>query len=316
MFAHQVQSGESADFNVEAPFYYAQSTAFFFPAILFALLSLIAIAVNYYIQQYPGNNYLQVNFVLLGSDLLLIYVGAVFLQGRDGVLARIIKEVTYFLMVLALGCLATTAVQFTPFPTIDQHILAVESFFYVDTHALMIWASTKPLLKTVLEIAYVSLTYQMICIPLVIILAGRIDLIREHYFLILISALIGFVFYYFFPTTAPASVINSIFFNESQRATYLKFFQIHHYIQPTTMDGGMIALPSFHVIWAWLCLRLVREWKVAFGLLLLINVTMVASCVLLGWHYCLDVLGSVVVIALSHALYRTCIKFKSRSTHA
>lgn len=307
MFAEQALT-EKTPLKVSSLFSLNRTTVFVYPAILFVALSLIALAVNHYFYQYPGNDYLRADAFLVACNVLLMYVGCLLLQGRNGKSTQIVKEVIYFVIVMALGCFATTAVQFTPFATIDQHILAAESFLHLDGNAMMVWAHKKNGLKLLLEIVYASLNYQMCFIPLVVIVAGRIDLIREYYFLLLTSALIGFVFYYFFPTTAPASVIDSVYFSEAQRATYLKFFQLHHYIQPMTMDGGLIALPSFHVIWAWLCLRLVREWSIAFCILLLINLLLVASCVLLGWHYCLDVVASVVVIFCVHALYRCCVR--------
>ncbi len=301
MFAEQILSEQEAS-NSSRILYLTRTTAFVYQAIVIVLLSLIALAVNHFYYQYPGNFYTPPDCFLTGSTLSLLYAGFFILQGRDGKITQIVKEVIYFFLVMTSVCLATTAAQYTPFPTIDQHILAFESFLNIDTNALLTWIHAKPLLKTVLDVVYSSINYQLCYIPLIVILAGRTDLIREYYFLLITTALIGFTFYYFFPTTAPASVINSEYFSEAQRATYLKFFQIHHYIQPSTMDGGMIALPSFHVIWAWLCLYLVREWRVVFLALLPINVLLIASCVLLGWHYCIDIVGSVVVIVFAHCL--------------
>ena len=302
MFAEQTLTNQAQP-NGSEVVWFTRTNMLVYQAITMVLLSLIAFLVNHFYYKYPGNVYLSPEFFLAGIDLLLIYGGFLLLRGRNGKLTQIVKELTYYFLIVGLVVFVSNAAQYTPFPTIDQHILKLEFLLNIDTGAMINWAHAKPWLNTVLNCAYNSLSYQLCVIPVIVILAGRTNLIREFYFLLMTAVLTGFTFYYFFPTTAPASVINSDYFSESQRATYLKFFQLHHYIQPVTMDGGLIALPSFHVIWAWLCLYLVRGWPVLFNVLLPINVLLMASCVLLGWHYCMDILGSVVVILFAHGLY-------------
>lgn len=271
-------------------------------------LSIAALAINFFDYQYTGNNYFPPHASYLILALALMYSGFLLQFGRASQLAAILKEIIYFFLVMSLLALATNAVQYTPFPTIDQQILAFEKSLHIEFKTLFAWTQTKPLLKVVLEFIYDSLPYQMTYLPLLVIAAKRREIIREYYFLLLFSALIGFTFYYFFPTTAPASIIQSPYFSESQHATGLKFMQIHQHKQPTTLDGGLIALPSFHVIWAWFCVYLLKSWPIAFFILLPVNLLLIASCVLLGWHYPLDVLGSIVVIGITHSAYLVFIK--------
>jgi len=277
-----------------------------YTSIILVFLSVLAISINFFYTQYPGNNYFPAHTPYLLLMLTLMYSGCLLQFGQNSQLAAILKEVVCFFLVLSVIALATNAAQYTPFPVIDQQILALEKLLHINYEVLLAWTQTKPDFKKMLECIYNTLPYQMVYLPLLVIAAKRWDLIREYYFLLLFSALIGFSFYYFFPTTAPASIINSPYFNESQRATALKFMQIHHHIQPTTLDGGLIALPSFHVIWAWFCLYLLRNWVVWFILMLPINMLLIASCVLLGWHYLLDVVGGLLTICLAHAIYFAC----------
>lgn len=279
-----------------------KKSAIFYSATIFFFLSVVALGINKIIYQYPGNLYLPGN-MLLFFMLPFMYAGFFILHGRDGKMTRMIKEFIYFFLVLTLILLATNAAQYTPFPAIDHYILKFESLFSVDMNSILSWTHAHSLFQSLLALTYNSLPYQLCYIPLIIIVIGRTHVIREFYFLLVTSALIGFTIYYFFPTTAPASVISSQYFINAQHATGLKFFQLHHYIQPETSEGGLIAWPSFHVIWAWLCLYLVREWSIVFYALLPINLLLTASCVLLGWHYCMDVVGSVVVILCTHFLY-------------
>ena len=296
---------------------FTRKNCFAYQAIVIVLLSLIAFAINHFIYQYPGNLYIPSGTILVLIQLPLMYAGFYMLYGHAGKMTRMVKEGGYFFGIIALVGLITNAVQYTPFPTIDQHLLAFESFFNIDTQSIITWTHANPVFKSWLETVYISLPYQLYYIPFFVIAAGRTDLMREHYFLLITTALIGFTFYYFFPTTAPASVLNSPYFSEAQRATYLKFYQLHHYIQPSTQDGGLIALPSFHVIWAWLGLYLLRAWPVAFMLLLPINIVLTASCVLLGWHYFIDLAGAVVVILFAHGLYSwTLSKSTCKKPHA
>ena len=273
-------------------------------ALLFFSFSTLALSINATHTHFLGNNYFPINITWVTIALILIYVGFCLQYHSSHHLTQRVKEVFFFFGSMALIILGSNAIQYTPFSPIDHQIIRWGEWMHVDFAHMMSWSHAHPLLYKTMEWIYESLTYQLTYLPLILIILGRFERLHEYYFLLLLTALIGFGFYYFFPTTAPASVIDSPYFTESQHATELKFNQIHQHIKPTTHEGGMIALPSFHVIWAWLCVWLVRDLKWLFRPLLLLNVGLVASCVLLGWHYILDIIASMIILAFAHGFHR------------
>lgn len=273
---------------------------------LLLTLSCIIIGINTLYYKFPGNNYFPPHATIIGVTVLLMWCGSTLQFGRKHKISNTLKELVYFFMVMSIIALTTVAVQFTPFSPIDQSIVDLEVFLGFKMEVVLQWTAEHPRLNHLLATIYDSLPEQMSYLPLIVILCQRFERIKEYYFLLLFSALIGFSFYYFFPTLAPASIINSSLFGEAQRATGLKFQQIHHYIMPTTMDGGMVALPSFHAIWAWYCVYNIRDWPIAVAILLPINTLLIASCILLGWHYPMDIFFSLIIILLSHWAYRRC----------
>jgi hypothetical protein len=275
-----------------------------YTAVVLFFLSVVTLAVNSFCYHYPGNNYFPPNTAYLFISLVLLYSGSLLQFGRTSQIAAALKETIYFFIVMSLIALATNAVQYTPFPTIDLHIVQFERSVHLNLEGVIAWTQTKPLFKELLTFTYDTFPYQMAYIPLLVILTKKWSIIREFYFLLLFSTLLGFSFYYLFPTTAPASILHSPYFSASQHDTGLKFLQLHQHIQPTTLDGGLIALPSFHVIWSWFCVYLIKSWPVVFFILLPINLLLITSCVLLGWHYPIDVLGAIAVIFISHSAYR------------
>jgi len=272
-------------------------------ALILSFLSCIALSVNYFIFQYPGNNYFPPQTVYILFALILMYAGLLLQLGPDSFHTKLLKETLFFFMVMTIIGFASNAAQYTPFNTIDQHIVKLEASLHINSKAILAWTHTKPIFKAVLEFVYDSLPYQMIYIPLFIIATQRLSILREYYFLLLFVTTLGFTFYYFFPTTGPASVIDSIYYSEGQRATGLKFLQLHEHFQPTTMEGGMIAFPSYHVIWAWLSLYVLKDFTLLFKVLLPHNLLLAMSCVLLGWHYSIDIFGSIIVILMAHGAY-------------
>lgn len=205
---------------------------------------------------------------------------------------------------MALIAFATNAVQFTPFSPIDETIMKFESSIHIDLLGIMTWTAQHPHFKKTLVLIYNTLPYQMSILPLLLLGMGHFTRLKAYYFLLLFSLLLGFLFYYFFPTTAPASQISSDLFATEQIATGAKFSQIHQHISPTTIDGGLIAFPSFHCIWALLCVYLLIPWPVACLILFCLNLLLILSCVLLGWHYPSDILGSLIVLLLSYLSFK------------
>jgi hypothetical protein len=276
------------------------------------MTSCIALAINALIYHYPGNNYFPPHTLFVAFALCLIYGGFYLFFDAHHKMTQISREIILLFFVMSLIVIATNAAQYTPFLTIDKHIMAFEAYFPFHLKSIVAWSDSHAFIKRMMETIYVSLTYQMTYLPLCVIFFGRKERIREYYFLLLITAWLGYSFYYFFPTTAPASVIDSEHFSELQKATGLKFNQLHHYIQPTTFEGGLIALPSFHVIWAWLCVYLVRDWPLLCKTLFAINLLLALSCVALGWHYPIDLIGSVCVILCGHFIHAQCKKYYAR----
>ena len=263
-------------------------------------LSVIALLINHFIYQFPGNNFFPEDMILLTSIIIITNAGLILLFGKNSRASHSGIEFFYFFLIMSVVAFATNAVQLTPFPTIDHKILSLEKSLGINMSSIMRWTHEHIYLKALLGLIYDSLPYQMSILPLIIIATGRFYLIKEYYFLLLVTTLFGFGFYYFFPTSAPSSIVNSPFFSSAQIATGLKFYQIHHHIIPTTNEGGLIALPSFHTIWALLCVYLLREWPIACALLLIINLLLIASCVLLGWHYLTDIIGALILVAVSY----------------
>ncbi len=277
-----------------------------FTLLMLFLLALFASMMAYHINNtyfhYPGNTYCSFHVFQVGSTLLLIYSGFFLFLGKHHSITLKAREICLFSSVMALVLLGCNAAQYTPFQPIDKHILTWGEWMHLDLADLVHWSRLHPKIYHAMAWMYDILNEQMAYFPLLLILLGRFQRVREHYFLLLFTALMGYLFYYFFPTTAPASMYQSVDFAETQRATGLKFYQIHHYIQPTTVEGGMVAFPSFHVIWAWLCAWLMRDWVWVFRALLIFNAGIVVSCVLLGWHYVLDVIASIALLAAAHYL--------------
>ncbi|WP_242602263.1 phosphatase PAP2 family protein [Legionella waltersii] len=209
-------------------------------------------------------------------------------------------ELINFYTVMCIIALATNAVQLTPFKPIDLQIIKLENSLGINLIAIMQWLCEYPIFKLILSIIYDSLPYQMSILPLCVIISGQFTVLNEYFMLMLITALIGFMIYYFFPTTAPASMLDSSLFLPEQVDTGLKFFQIHHHQTPTTNEGGLIAMPSFHTVWAILCVYLIKNWRLPCMLLGLINLLLIMSCVLLGWHYPSDIIAGFALVLIAY----------------
>lgn len=267
------------------------------------ILSAICFTINSLYTHYHGVNYLPNHVSYAALVLIIIHQGFFVLYGRESQPAMIFREIFYFFLLMLIIAVASNAVQFTPYPRIDEWILQMEFGWNIHLQNVLAWTHSCPKIKQILSIIYDFLPYQMAYFPLLIIAMRRFDTIREYYFLMLFSLLAGYSLYYFFPTTGPASIIDSPYFIPAQQATNLKYTQIHQHLHPTTMEGGMVAFPSFHVIWGWFSLYLLRSVPMIFIPLLPLYILLVASCVLLGWHYPIDILGSVIIIGLSHFTY-------------
>lgn len=272
-------------------------------SVVITVLSTIVFVLNYYDYQFSANNYFPHQMPGLGIILILALLGSHLLFDTNSSYFKIVRELVYFFLVISVIANATNAIQLTPSNPIDEQLIAIDQAFSIHLEQIMAWTASIPWLSKMLKLSYDSLSYQMAYLPIMMIFARKFAYLHEYYSLLLLTALLGFSFYYFFPTMGPASFMQSPYFITEQYATGVKFTEIHHHIPPSTMDGGMIAMPSFHVIWACLCLYLSRCWPVLFIILLPLNILLIASCVLLGWHYVIDLIGSLITLTLAYGIY-------------
>jgi hypothetical protein len=192
----------------------------------------------------------------------------------------------------ALAMLGLTAlvqgIQYTPHASIDPSLVSWDRRLGWDTAAVLGRVAARPALRFWLTRAYETTDLQLAVVPLLPLLAR--DTRRSRVFLhaMMYASLIGCLFYWFFPSSGPASMIGSPFFPWVQRATYMKFSQVHSWSPVTTVWGGMIAFPSFHVAWAALTVYAAAGDRRMLWPGAALNAVVVASTVLLGWHYLVD----------------------------
>src|SRR5690606_32766575 len=107
-----------------------------------------------------------------------------------------------------------------------------------------------PYLPLTLKIIYNSLTLQLILTPIILTLLKQYEAVNQYFMTILIAVIIGFLIYYFFPTSGPASVIFNKLFLPEELLAVKHFVRLHEYLPLHGGEIGLIGFPSFHVIWS------------------------------------------------------------------
>lgn len=222
--------------------------------------------------------------------------------------ATFIWGVGLYFWTLMLNVFLTNGLQATPFSPIDNTLVKWDQWIGINTPALMAWTYAHPHLHKLFVHAYDFLGYELAFIPLVLMMCNARKAMVIFFIAELSSFLIGALIYYFFPTMAPSGVFHNIRFSAAQYNTSLRFYEVHHFLKIHSTEGGLIAFPSFHVIWAILLTNAVRAKKLFFYPLACVNATLIAATVFLGWHYFVDVIAAAILallaIAFAEYVYR------------
>lgn len=278
-----------------------------------ALLSAVFIFINVLGPRYTGISYFPREFAPLIVLALHFSWFARKLRAQAPRASYLMAEASNYALAMTALAAVVTAIQFTPFPPIDASLLRLDKALGYNGDAVLGWTCAHPLLRRALMACYDSTDLQLILVPMIPLFSGEDKRLRLFILAIIYAFLLGGLFYYFFPSSGPATLSTSPYFLPMQRATFMKFLQVHSRRPVTTMLGGMIAFPSFHVAWSVLLPYAARGQKNIFAGLLALNAVVIASTLLLGWHYLVDVPGGIILalaaLGLAKAMQR---RFDSR----
>ena len=277
-----------------------------------ALAGIILQLVNYFTHHYIGDSFFgepwqRVTIPLIFLSILVVYF-------RDIVSERVglvIHTFAFYCLALSAGLVLATGIQVTPFPPIDHWFLAADRSLGFQQSALITAVSHIHWLRESMIWAYNTLIPELTLTPFLMAFLLCKRSVWVFLMAMLTTYFIGTLVYYFFPTTAPASVIHNPHFTYAMHDTFLKFYEIHHHLKLTSTAGGLIAFPSFHVIWACLVIYATRQKKWLFYPVLIWNMLLIGSTVCLGWHYLLDVFASLIIVTsciyLAEKCYARCL---------
>lgn len=247
--------------------------------------------------------------VLTALCLLFLFYG-MYIRKESPWASAFIWGIGLFFWCVVANLILANAIQATPFKPIDAHLLSLDRDLDFHTAALMTWTHDHPIIHHLFKISYSLITIELMLIPGLITLFGARKSLSVFYIAQLSTLIVGCLIYYFWPTMAPSGIVHNPYFTHAQQDTSHRFWQIHHYEMPTTTKGGLIAFPSFHVIWAILFINACRSQKLLFYPVAIINTIIILSTVFLGWHYLADLISGIM-IAIAGILFANWIDEKS-----
>ena len=260
-------------------------------AWLLAALALSAglLAVNSAIFHYTGVSYFPREGWWLAFVALDLAVFGQWVRQRSPRASFAAVNLAFYALTAAVMGVLTTGIQYSPFSRIDPALARWDARLGWDTVAVLAGVARRPALRSFLIFCYNSTELQLVLAPVVAALAHDRRRLRVFLYAIVYSSIAGSLVYYFFPSSGPAGVFSSPDFLPVQRLTHQKFEQVHNFQPVTTLLGGLIAFPSFHVAWSVLATYAALPRKNLFLALCALNAVVIASTVLLGWHYLVDV---------------------------
>lgn len=203
--------------------------------------------------------------------------------------AELCVDLSFYALSMTAMSALTTGAQYTPFAPIDAALARGDAALGWNGPAVLHWTLAHPALRAGLERCYFSTDLQLALAPLAASLAPDRRRRRVLLHAFIYSLLAGTLFYYFFPSSGPAGVYGGPDYGALQFWTARKFALVHARRPGASVEGGLIAFPSFHVAWSVLVADAARADRRTFLPALALNVAVIASTVLLGWHFLVDV---------------------------
>jgi membrane-associated phospholipid phosphatase len=271
----------------------------FFLSMIIVLESLFFLLVNELGNQYQGVSYFNLELIKYVPIMLVLYGIALFIKKeipRVSLFFQTFWTIYIITLLLELFC---TAIQFTPFPSTDIWFYRLDQSLGFNVAALMDWTLNHYALWSFFQHIYNSLVYELLFAPLLLALLLEYKQLEIFFITCLLSALIGFTFYYFFPTSDPAAVIKDNHFLTMQWDVVHRFIAMHQHQPIYSSVGGLVGFPSFHVIWATAFIYAFKTRKYLFYLALVYNVLIILSTLFLGWHFLMDDFGGLFIVLLS-----------------
>ena len=266
--------------------------------LLTLAVSALLIALNAATARFSGACYLPREI----SPLIFVALNALFtglwIRQREPRTAFFLIEGGFYGLIVLSSSALVSGIQYTPFASIDPALARWDAALGYDTVRVLRWIAERPALRFLLNRAYESTDLLLILAPLIAVMKGDRRVMRIYLYAMTYTFLAGCLFYYFFPSSGPASVYLSPDFLPVQRATSMKFVQVHSRLPVTTLLGGMIAFPSFHVAWSILLSYVALPERRLFRAAVAWNALVVLSTVVLGWHYLVDVPSGIMLAAL------------------
>jgi membrane-associated phospholipid phosphatase len=262
------------------------------------LTAAVLLAVNAAFFHYTGISYFPRESWWLAFVALDLAVFGHLVRGRSPYASFAAASLGFYALTAAVMGVLTTGIQYSPFPRIDPVLARWDAALGWDTVAVLRWVASRPSLRMFLNLCYNTTEVQLVLAPCVAVLARDRTRLRVFLYGVVYSSIAGSLIYYFFPSSGPAGVFQSPDFLPVQRLTHLKFEQVHNFQPVTTLLGGLIAFPSFHVAWSVLATYAALPRRGIFWALAALNALVISSTVLLGWHYLVDVPAGILLAAV------------------
>jgi hypothetical protein len=187
-------------------------------------------------------------------------------------------------------------------PLRDSLFGHVDEAFGVSVPGMMTWASQHWLGSTVNR-SYALLLPLLIMAAFLPLAVGKVKCARVFLLANVVAFAIGLPLFALLPAAGPWHYYHFVP-NPSQAACSAQLLSLRLTVPYVyqDQDAGVICFPSFHVVWAILCVAGLWEFRFIRIPIAVLSGMIVISTMTTGWHYFTDVLGGIAVAAFSIAI--------------
>ncbi|WP_168788359.1 phosphatase PAP2 family protein [Paraburkholderia aromaticivorans] len=213
--------------------------------------------------------------------------------------------------VLSYLCVSVNA------PLVERNLVRFDLAVGFDWVAAYQWVQTHPHVLRVLALAYDSGRWQLLTIPFILGLSGRREALSDFFFLLALASILLLVSSTPFPAASAF-----VYFNIGDPnvvATVSDFAPLRNGTLRAidlANSQGLVSMPSFHAALAVLFTYSLRRMPWFFGFAAALNLTMIISTPTQGGHYLADVVGGLLLAALTIQMLRTGYRRRTASASA